>query len=111
MTWSTLSKSRASAVRTLGGYPRVRAVAASEECSRATSHERGILTTPSRLVSVERAGRDIPTYTDQGRNEPPCLLHAMLMFWANDGAAELCDMAELSEMLADAGWAERPEAS
>ena len=33
---------------------------------------------------------DIPTYTDQGRKEPPCLLHAkMLLFWANDGTAEL----------------------
>lgn len=33
---------------------------------------------------------DIPTYTDQGRKEPPCLLHAkMLLFWASDGTAEL----------------------
>lgn len=33
---------------------------------------------------------DIPTYTDQGRKEPPCLLHAkMLLFWSNDGTAEL----------------------
>lgn len=33
---------------------------------------------------------DIPTYTDQGRKEPPCLLHAkMLLFWANNGTAEL----------------------
>ena len=33
---------------------------------------------------------DIPTYTDQGRKDPPCLLHAkMLLFWANDGTAEL----------------------
>jgi hypothetical protein len=33
---------------------------------------------------------DIPTYTDPGRKEPPCLLHAkMLLFWANDGTAEL----------------------
>ena len=33
---------------------------------------------------------DIPTYTDQGRKEPPCLLHAkMLLFWSKDGTAEL----------------------
>jgi hypothetical protein len=33
---------------------------------------------------------DIPTYTDQGRKEPPCLLHAkMLLFWSKDRTAEL----------------------
>ena len=33
---------------------------------------------------------DIPTYTDQGRKEPPALLHAkMLLFCGNDGTAEL----------------------
>ena len=33
---------------------------------------------------------DIATYTDSGRKEPPCLLHAkMLLFWSNDGTAEL----------------------
>ena len=33
---------------------------------------------------------DITTYTDSGRKEPPCLLHAkMLLFWSNDGTAEL----------------------
>ncbi|MFN7976489.1 MAG: hypothetical protein U0P30_00040 [Vicinamibacterales bacterium] len=47
------------------------------------------------LASLTRQGgrvhvyyEDIPTYTDQGRKEPPCLLHAkMLLFWANDGTA------------------------
>jgi len=33
---------------------------------------------------------DIPTYTEQGRKEPPALLHAkMLLFWEKDGTAEL----------------------
>src|SRR5438874_2047722 len=33
---------------------------------------------------------DIPTYTDQGRKEPPCLLHSkMLLFWSKDRTAEL----------------------
>ena len=33
---------------------------------------------------------DIPTYTDSGRKEPPCLLHAkMLLFWSKDKTAEL----------------------
>jgi phosphatidylserine/phosphatidylglycerophosphate/cardiolipin synthase-like enzyme len=33
---------------------------------------------------------DIPSYTDQGRKEPPALLHAkMLLFSGADGTAEL----------------------
>lgn len=33
---------------------------------------------------------DIPTYTDQGRKEPPCLLHSkLLLFWSKDRTAEL----------------------
>lgn len=33
---------------------------------------------------------EIPTYTDRGRKEPPCLLHTkMLLFWSKDRTAEL----------------------
>ena len=33
---------------------------------------------------------EIPTYTDQKRKEPPCLLHSkMLLFWSKDRTAEL----------------------
>lgn len=71
---------------------------------RALQHERGFAcvdlhppTEVEALASLARQGgrvhvyyEDIPTYTDQGRKEPPCLLHAkMLLFWANDGTAEL----------------------
>lgn len=71
---------------------------------RALQHESGFAcvdlhppTEVEALASLTRQGgrvhlyyEDIPTYTDQGRKEPPCLLHAkMLLFWANDGTAEL----------------------
>ncbi len=71
---------------------------------RALSHASGFLcvdlhppTDIDALASLVRQGshvrlycEDISTYTDDGRKEPPYLLHAkMLLFWSNDRTAEL----------------------
>lgn len=71
---------------------------------RALSHEQGFVcvdlhppTEVDALADLVRLGarihvyyEDIPTYTDQGRKEPPALLHAkMLLFHGKDGTAEL----------------------
>lgn len=71
---------------------------------RALSHDSGFLcvdlhppTDVDALASLVRQGshvrlycEDISTYTDDGRKEPPYLLHTkMLLFWSNDRTAEL----------------------
>ncbi len=74
------------------------------DLARALGHEHGFVcvdlhspTDVDALAAVANQGahvrtyyEDIPTYTDTGRKEPPCLLHAkMLLFWSRDRTAEL----------------------
>ena len=100
----TAALSRSARLQAGIGYWTIDPALLGPDLVRALQHESGFAcvdmhppTEVEALASLARQGgrvhvyyEDIPTYTDQGRKEPPCLLHAkMLLFWANDGTAEL----------------------
>lgn len=100
----TAALSRSARLQAGIGYWTIDPALLGPDLVRALQHESGFAcvdlhppTEVEALASLARQGgrvhvyyEDIPTYTDQGRKEPPCLLHAkMLLFWASDGTAEL----------------------
>jgi len=100
----TAALSRATRLQAGIGYWTIDSALLGPDLVRAIQHENGFVcvdlhppTEVDALAAMATQGarvhvyyEDIPTYTDQGRKEPPCLLHAkMLLFCANDGTAEL----------------------
>ncbi len=100
----TAALSRATRLQAGIGYWTIDHALLGPDLVRAIQHEHGFVTVDlhpptevDALAAMVRLGarvhvyyEDIPTYTDQGRKEPPTLLHAkMLLFWSSDGTAEL----------------------
>lgn len=100
----TAALSRATRLQAGIGYWTIDHSLLGPDLVRAIQHEHGFVTVDlhpptevDTLAAMARLGarvhvyyEDIPTYTDQGRKEPPTLLHAkMLLFWGSDGTAEL----------------------
>jgi hypothetical protein len=96
--------SRATRLQAGIGYWTIDSALLGPDLVRAIQHENGFVcvdlhppTEVDALAAMATQGarvhvyyEDIPTYTDQGRKEPPALLHAkMLLFWGKDGTAEL----------------------
>lgn len=111
-TWSpssvkaalTAALSRSTLLQAGIGYWTIDGALLGPDLVRATQNESGFIcvdlhppTEVDALAALANQGahvhvyyEDIPTYTDQGRKEPPCLLHAkMLLFWSKDRTAEL----------------------
>ncbi len=100
----TAALSRSTRLQAGIGYWTIDSALLGPDLVRAIQHESGFVcvdlhppTEVDALAAMAKQGGrvhvyydDIPTYTDQGRKEPPCLLHAkMLLFWSKDGTAEL----------------------
>lgn len=100
----TAALSRSTRLQAGIGYSTIDSALLGPDLVRAIQHESGFVcvdlhppTEVDALATMAQQGgrvhvyyEDIPTYTDQGRKEPPALLHAkMLLFWSKGGTAEL----------------------